>query len=132
MCVIQYILVTFLPVFVDFKIKTQLFMIQDEEDQYIDEDQSAYIGKARFKPNSLAKERALPSKAQVVNLIKLVKRKDEGTNEINRKIIEDLEEALNVDLQEKQFAVAQGWCRNSEILKNPSYTLVVFVRWPSS
>lgn len=81
---------------------------QEDEDQYIDEDQSAYIGKARFKPNSVAKEKILPSKAQMINLIKLVKRKDDTAEGISRTIIGDLEEALNFDLTEKQASIAQG------------------------
>ena len=82
--------------------------MQQDEDQYIDEDHSAYIGKARFKPNSMAKEKILPSKAQMINLIKIVRRKDGDANEINQKIVRDLEEALNVDLEEKQNAIAEG------------------------
>eukprot|EP00795_Rhopilema_esculentum_P010644 gene10644-19386_t len=81
---------------------------EQDEGEYIDEDQSAYIGKARFKPNSMAKEKILPSKAQMINLIKIVRRKDGDANEINQKIVRDLEEALNVDLEEKQNAIAEA------------------------
>ena len=82
---------------------------QDDDDQYIDEDQSAYVGKARFKPNSRAGERILPSKAQMINFFKLIRQKDEKTKEINNHIVHDLEEALNVDLEEKQAAIFQGY-----------------------
>ena len=82
---------------------------QDDDDQYIDEDQSAYIGKARFKPNSRAGERILPSKAQMINFIKLIRQKDKKTEEINNQIVQDLEEALNIDFEEKQAAIFQGY-----------------------
>ena len=82
--------------------------VQDGDDQYIDEDQSPYIGKARFKPNSMANEGILPSKAQIVNFIRWVKRKDDKADEINKTIMHDLEEALNVDFKEMQIAIDQG------------------------
>ena len=87
-----------------------VIIYKEEDDEYIDEDQSAYIGKARFKPNAKATERILPSKAQMINFIKFVKRKDENSDEINKTIIEDLEEALNIDLKEKQNEIAKGKC----------------------
>ena len=56
----------------------------------------------------MANERILPSKTQMINFIKLVRRKDEKMNEINKTILHDLEEALNIDLEEKQAAILQG------------------------
>eukprot|EP00794_Sanderia_malayensis_P015979 gene15979-17589_t len=81
---------------------------EDDEDEYIDEDQSAYIGKARFKANSLAKERIIPSKAQIINLIKLTKQENEESKQVNEQIINDLEEALNIDIQGKQSEIQQA------------------------
>ena len=64
----------------------------------------------------MARERVLPSKAQMINLIKIIKQNDEKSNEINEMIIRDLQEALNVDLEEKRNAILEG--KNFEIACN--------------
>ena len=64
----------------------------------------------------MARERVLPSKAQMINLIKIIKRNDEKSNAINEAIIRDLQEALNFDLEEKRNAILEG--KNLEIALN--------------
>ncbi len=44
----------------------------------------------------------------MMNLIKLTKQNNKQSQEMNQTIIHDLQEALNIDLQEKQDAIAQG------------------------
>ena len=75
-----------------------------------EDDESPYIGKARFKPNNFVMESNTLSGEQesAVYLNPMSSRHVEGYNKQNKLLQQEIHDALMLDLQGKEKAIKQG------------------------
>lgn len=85
------------------KKKLLSFQLQDGE-----EDESPYIGKARFKPNKFTRKSNIDGGGQHAEVITMGSRPSERYREQNKQVQQELHDSLIFDLRDKERAIQQG------------------------
>lgn len=85
------------------KKKLLSFQLQDGE-----EDESPYIGKARFKPNKFTRKSNIAGGGQHAEVITMGSRPSERYHEQNKQAQQELHDSLIFDLHDKERAIQQG------------------------
>lgn len=85
------------------KLRLLCFQFGDGE-----EDESPYIGKARFKPNKFAKKSNIVGGEQHAQMMTMGSRPSDKYDEQNKQVQQELHDSLILDLQDKERAIQQG------------------------
>lgn len=85
------------------KKKLLSFQLQDGE-----EDETPYIGKARFKPNKFTRKSNIDGGEQRAEVITMGSRPSERYREQNKQVQQELHDSLIFDLRDKERAIQQG------------------------
>lgn len=73
-----------------------------------EEDESPYIGKARFKPNKFARKTDIMSGEQHAQMTTLHSRPSDKYDDQNKQVQQEIHDALVQDLEDKERAIKQG------------------------
>lgn len=73
-----------------------------------EEDESPYIGKARFKPNKFTRKSNIAGGEQHAEVITIGSRPSERYHEQNKQVQQELHDSLIFDLRDKERAIQQG------------------------
>lgn len=104
------------------KKKLLSFQLQDGE-----EDESPYIGKARFKPNKFTRKSNIAGGEQHAEVITMGSRPSERYREQNKQVQEELHDSLIFDLRNKERAIQQGqWPSHKIIILNVKLLKIIF------
>lgn len=85
--------------------KKELLSSQLEDGE---EDESPYIGKARFKPNKFTRKSNIAGGEQHAEVISIGSRPSERYHEQNKQVQQELHDSLIFDLRDKERAIQQG------------------------